>query len=59
MIKENGKWNVVPWGADKVAVCSNDFTHDACLVVTGDFEDMEQQTEYAKEIARRLSYWEE
>lgn len=50
---------VVCWGGEitnrSIMICSNDFTHDICLTVTGDFEDIHQKIKYAEEIARKLN----
>ena len=60
-IVENGPWRVgreksfVGWDT---FVESEDFTHDARLIVDGDFEGPEQRLAYAEEIARRLNAFE-
>ena len=34
---------------------SDDFTHDACLTISGDFANDQQRKHYAEEIVRRLN----
>ena len=54
MIKETGTWKAIK--DDKaVVIQSNDFTHDVMLTIDGDFKDLDQTLEYAKEIERRLN----
>ncbi len=57
-IVENGPWEAYqedsPAGYE-IGVESNDFTHDARLIVYGDFEDLDQKFAYAQEIAKRLN----
>ncbi len=51
---EEGPW-LVAFGNNRVCIESDDFTHDAQLCVTGDFESGEQRVKYAEEVARRLN----
>lgn len=55
MIKETGTWKALLSDDEKVIIQSNDFTHDVMLTVDGDFKDLDQTLEYAKEIERRLN----
>jgi len=52
---ETKEWEV---GSERgeVFIGSEDFTHDVRLYVNGDFEDIEQQIEYAKTLAEKLNY---
>ncbi len=50
--QENGPWSVNEAG-DRID--SGDFTHDASLIVYGDFADDEQKRKYAQLIADRLN----
>lgn len=56
-IVERGPWRAGETGEtpSRAFVESDDFTHDACLYVNGDFADHEQRFAYAQEIARRLN----
>lgn len=54
MITETGTWKAIK-DDQAVSIQSNDFTHDVMLIVDGDFKDIDQKLEYAKEIARRLN----
>ena len=54
MVKENGPWFCY-MGGNRIGVASDDFTHDVVLWVSGDFENTDQQVEYAEEIAKRLN----
>lgn len=57
-IIEKGPWYAgVAETNGKVFVYSDDFTHDVCLYVTGDFADALQHLAYAEEIAKRLNAW--
>ena len=57
-VKESGPWSAGVVESDgRTYVESSDFTHDARMYVTGDFESAEQKLEYAQEIARRLNAW--
>ena len=53
-IQENGTWKVVRT-IRGIELFSDDFTHDAAMIVSGDFEDDKQHMAYAEEIARRLN----
>ncbi len=49
-----------PWVAEKFkregwGVTSDDFTHDVCLYIGGDFEDDEQKRKYAEWLAAKLN----
>lgn len=60
-IIEKGPWEAYweKYGDDyyRAYVESEDFTHDAQLVVDGDFESRDQKFAYAQEIAKRLNAW--
>ncbi len=53
-------WTVEEWhrkeseGYD-VVLCSEDFTHDAALRLSGDFESDEQRMEYAQDLCDKLN----
>jgi hypothetical protein len=55
MIQENGPWEVQEWNHGRIVLQSDDFMHDAALEITGDFTNIEEKREYAKEIASRLN----
>jgi len=38
-----------------IVIESEDFTHDASLIVTGDFADKEQRIKYAETLADKLN----
>ena len=54
MVKENGHWKCCVFNG-RVGVESDDFEHDVILFVNGDFYDLEQRKDYAREIAKRLN----
>ena len=59
-IVENGPWKAGRENSScsdqyEIFIESEDFTHDARLIVDGDFEGPEQRLAYAEEIARRLN----
>ena len=54
-VNEQGPWKAELWKAEQVVVASDDFEHDARLLVLGDFSDEGQRMQYAQEIARRLN----
>ena len=49
---ERGPWSVSERGR---LIQSDDFTHDACLTISGDFANDQQRKHYAEEIVRRLN----
>lgn len=57
--EDEGPWTVEVWQepgkTPTVVVSSDDFRHDASLVVTGDFWDLEQKKAYAQLIADKLN----
>lgn len=48
------EWQVVLDG-DKIHIDSMDFTHDARLMLSGDFEDRDSKLSYAHELAKKLN----
>ena len=57
LVKHNVKepeWSVIQNIGD-IFICSNDFTHDVCLGVTGDFATLDDKKEYAEKIAAKLN----
>lgn len=55
-VVERGPWKIYRDDLDdKLRIASDDFTHDVALILTGDFENKEQEEAYAAEIVRRLS----
>jgi len=61
LVSEDGYWEAGVSLKGPNAGCtyveSSDFTHDARLYVSGDFESAERKMAYAQEIARRLNAW--
>lgn len=57
--EDEGPWVVDVWtNPDKttaVVVATEDFRHDAALIVTGDFWDLDQKKAYAQLIADKLN----
>jgi hypothetical protein len=54
--QECGPWRARTYDDRRdVYVESNDFTHDALLIVRGDFKDHAEKLRYARMIARRLN----
>lgn len=54
-VTEKGPWQVSDWGRGRIALQSDDFTHDAALELSGDFGTPEQKRAHADEIVRRLN----
>lgn len=54
-MRENGPWTVDEWSDGKLALQSQDFHHDAALLISGDFGTPEIKRAYADEICRRLN----
>jgi hypothetical protein len=52
---EKGPWKVIRDDAGEPYVQSDGFKHDVALYIAGDFTDDAEKTEYAEELARRLS----
>ena len=53
-ISEKGPWKAVTWNG-KIALMSDDFTHDVVLYITGDFYDDAQKLRYADLLADRMN----
>lgn len=53
-MRDKGPWEATTFG-DHAFVCSDDFTHDVCLRVQGDFRNIEDALAYANEIAEVLN----
>lgn len=53
-VKEEGPWRVME-NEGKFYAASDDFTHDVCLCVDGDFACEEDERKYTAEICRRLN----
>jgi len=51
---DRGPW-FAKWTARGLMIDSDDFTHDASLIVYGDFKDDRQRMRYAKYIATLLN----
>lgn len=52
------EWQIQIWGdieRPTIVVCSEDFTHDVCLEISGDFWCVDQRIEYANKIAEILN----
>jgi hypothetical protein len=54
-VTEKGPWHVSDWGEGRLAIQSDDFTHDVALEVSGDFGSPELKRAHAEEITRRLN----
>lgn len=60
-ILERGPWRICTWkpetegGKDRLVLCSDDFRHDVCLIITGDFADDEQKLNYARQLCSRMN----
>lgn len=59
---DRGPWVVQLWpGSDlggkheRVVLQSEDFRHDVALIITGDFEDLDQKKQYALDLATALN----
>ena len=53
---DKGPWTVSNREGD-VRIDSGDFTHDASLIVYGDFRDTKTKVQYARFIAKLLNYF--
>jgi hypothetical protein len=56
MIPDQGPWRVVDWEEKGIVLCSDDFEHDVCLNVSGDFTDKKEKMKYAAELANQLNW---
>ncbi len=58
-ISETGPWEVDSWDTDgktlRIGLFSQDFHHDACLEIMGDFHDDAQKLRYANLLADRMN----
>lgn len=54
VVKEYGPWQVVNYNG-KIALQSEDFTHDVTLYIAGDFYDTEQRLAYATNLCNKLN----
>jgi hypothetical protein len=59
---DRGPWRADVWRRQegdaenvRVVITSDDFDHDAALVVTGDFETFEAKVAYAEDLAARMN----
>ena len=53
---DKGDWLVFESSdGDVIGLQSNDFRHDVCFKVTGDFANMEQKREYCALLAEKLN----
>lgn len=53
-ISDSGKW-VIGLEGTSVFVSSDDFTHDAQLLITGDFPTLSDKVEYARWLVCKLN----
>jgi hypothetical protein len=51
---DRGPWSVME-SEGRVFVQSDDFTHDVCMRVSGDFAEHAERLAYAADICRRLN----
>ena len=56
-MRDKGPWHAVVWGSEHkhVYLASEDFTHDVCMRVMGDFRDLIDKKRYVEEIAAVLN----
>lgn len=54
-VTEKGTWHVSDWRNGRLAIQSQDFTHDVALEISGDFATPDDKRAQAEEIARRLN----
>jgi len=48
---DKGPWSVAKWREERTVLVSGDFTHDAALVVAGDFGSTFERVAYAEKLA--------
>jgi len=52
---DKGPWTI-EIDEENIHICSDDFTHDVCLNISGDFKDVLQNLEYATWIRDKLNF---